>query len=76
MQTINLIALLNIRHCIVLAVFGDTFTKKKAHNNSISFPKYSRLHKGGAGVNTAEFVSTCVHVVVVTPTNSKPESQL
>ena len=51
----------------------DTITKKKAH---VSFLKYSRLQKGGARVNDAEFASTCVHVVVVTPTNSKPESQL
>ena len=43
---------------------------------AVIFLQYSRLHKGGVGVNTAEFASTCVHVVVVTPTNSKPESQL
>ena len=37
--------------------------------------QYLRLHTGGAGKN-AEFPSICVHVVVMFPFNSKPESQL
>ena len=36
----------------------------------------SRLQIGGAGENSVEFVSICVHVVVASPINSKPESQL
>ena len=36
----------------------------------------SRLQDGGAGLNTAEFASTRVHVVVTLPINSKPISQV
>ena len=37
---------------------------------------YARLQDGGAGENTAEFESICVHVVVAPPINSKPGLQL
>ena len=38
--------------------------------------QYLRLHTGGAGENTAKFLSTCVHVMVVLPISSKPELQV
>ena len=38
--------------------------------------QYSRLQDGGVGENAAEFTPICVHVVVASPINSKPESQL
>ena len=37
---------------------------------------HSRLQDGGAGLNTAEFASTWVHVVVALPINSKRISQV
>ena len=42
----------------------------------VTFMLYSRLQNGGCGENAAKFASTSVHVVVVTPINSKPEPQL
>ena len=38
--------------------------------------QHSRLHTGAAGVNAAEFTSTCVHVTDAFPMSSKPESQV
>ena len=40
------------------------------------FMQHSRLHTGAAGVNAAEFTSTCVHVMGAFPTSSKPGSQV
>ena len=41
------------------------------------FMKYSRLHcGGGTAVNSAEFTSICVHIVVKFPISSKPVLQL
>ena len=38
--------------------------------------QYSRLQNGVCGENSAEFESSCVHVVVALPINSKPELQV
>ena len=42
----------------------------------IIFMQYLRLHTGGAGENSAEFASTCVHIAVELPTSSKLMLQL
>ena len=38
--------------------------------------QYSRLQNGGCGENAAKFAFISVHVVVATPINSKPDSQV
>ena len=41
-----------------------------------AFLQHSCLHTGGAGEKTAAFAFNCVHVVIATPTSSKPELQV
>ena len=56
--------------------FTSLMLHHSAHNFLVTFVQYSRLQTGGCGENTAEFLSTAVHVVVAPPSNSKPGLQL
>ena len=72
----------SLSHNIILAIIINEMQLKMTCSHSREFvDSYihsvdSRLQDGGAGLNTAEFASTWVHVVVALPINSKRISQV